>query len=137
MGYPDLELNIGLTLAVACDLHVRVPVRFSYACADPYAVQVSFNITPDRVVHWTFARELLDQGMKAAVGLGDVRVAPIGPLLDQHFSIELQPPDGYARLEGPVAPIKAWIAKTHEAVPAGSETALVNIDRFLEELLAR
>jgi sporulation and cell division protein SsgA len=137
MGSPELELNIHLTLAVASDLHVRVPVRFSYVCADPYAVRVSFHITPDRVVHWTFARELLDQGMKAAAGLGDVRIVPIEPSLGQHFSIELESPDGYARLEGPVAPVKAWIAKTHEAVPAGSETALLDIDRFLDERSGR
>ncbi|GAA3898369.1 SsgA family sporulation/cell division regulator [Streptomyces sp. NPDC003328] len=135
MSRPDLALNICLTLAVSSDLHVRVPVRFSYVCADPYAVQISFNITADRKVHWTFARELLAQGMKAAVGLGDIRIAPIESLLDQRFSIELEPPDGFARLEGPVAPIKAWIAKTHEVVPAGSEAGLVDIDRFLEEIL--
>ncbi|MBG7697580.1 SsgA family sporulation/cell division regulator [Streptomyces sp. MC1] len=137
MSRPGLELNIRLTLAVTSELHVPIPVRFSYVYADPYAVQVSFNITPDRVVRWTFARELLVQGMKAAVGIGDVRIAPSEPLSSQHFSIELEPPDGYARLEGPVAPVEAWLAKTHEAVPAGSETALLNIDRFLEELLAR
>ncbi|KUJ33550.1 SsgG protein [Streptomyces sp. NRRL F-5122] len=137
MGYPDLELNVCLTLAVTSDLQVRVPARFSYVCADPYAVQVSFHITSDRVVQWTFARELLDQGMTAATGIGDVRIAPIQPSLGRHFSIELKSPDGFARLEGPVAPIRAWIAKTHEAVPTGSETALLDLDRFLEERSGR
>lgn len=122
-----------LTLAVTSDLHVRVPVRFSYVCADPYAVRASLHLTPDRVIHWTFARDLLDQGMKTAAGLGDVRIAPIEPSLGRHFSIELESPDGYARLEGPITPVKTWIAKTYEAVPAGSETALLDIDRFLDQ----
>ncbi|WP_306191656.1 MULTISPECIES: SsgA family sporulation/cell division regulator [unclassified Streptomyces] len=137
MGSPELELNIRLTLAVTFDLHVRVPVRFSYVRADPYAVRVSFHLAPDRVVHWTFARALLDQGMKAAAGLGDVRIAPVERSLGQRFSIELGSPDGYARLEGPVAPVRTWITKTHEAVPAGSESALLGIDRFLAECSGR
>jgi hypothetical protein len=133
MSSPDLELTIDMALTLAPDFDVRVPVQFSYGCADPYAVQVSFHITPDQVVHWTFARELLDRGMRAAAGLGDVKIAPIEPSVGQYFSIELEPPDGYARFEGPVAPVRAWIAKTYEVVPAGSETVLLDIDRFLEE----
>ena len=133
MSSPDLELNIDLTLVVASDLHIRMPVQFSYVCADPYAVQVSFHITPDEVVHWTFARELLEQGIRTAAGLGDVKITAIERSVGRYFSIELAPPDGYARFEGPVAPVEAWIAKTHETVPAGSETVLVDIDRFLEE----
>ncbi|MEV0186074.1 SsgA family sporulation/cell division regulator [Streptomyces sp. NPDC050625] len=136
MSSPDLELNIDLALVVTPDLHIRVPVRFSYACTDPYAVQLSFQVTPDHMVHWTFARELLDQGMRTVAGLGDVRITPIEQG-GQYFSIELEPPDGYARLEGPVAPVEAWIAKTHEAVPAVSETVLLDIDRFLEEQSGR
>jgi Streptomyces sporulation and cell division protein, SsgA len=114
MSSPDLELNIDMALAVTSDLHVRMPVRFSYVCA-----------------------ELLDQGMRTAAGLGDVRVAPIVPCLGQRFSIELEPRGGFARLEGPVAPVEAWLATTYEAVPAGSETALWDIDRFLEQLSGR
>lgn len=133
MSSADLELEIDMALAVTSDLHVRIPVRFTYVCADPYAVQVSFHLTPDRVVHWTFARELLDQGLRTAAGLGDVKITPIQPLGGRYFSIELEPPDGHARLEGPVGPVKAWIAKTHEAVPAGAETVLPDIERFLEE----
>jgi hypothetical protein len=137
MSSPDLELNIHLTLAATSYLPARVPARFSYVSADPYAVQVSLHVTPDQVVHWTFARELLDQGMRTAAGLGDVKIAPIEPPLGQRFSIELEPPGGYARLEGPVAPVQAWIAKTYEVVPAGSETVLLDIDRFLEEFSGR
>ncbi|WCD94200.1 SsgA family sporulation/cell division regulator [Streptomyces sp. HUAS 31] len=133
MCSPDLELDIDLTLAVAPGVHVRVPVQFSYVRADSYAVQISFHVTPDQVVNWMFAQALLDQGMRTATGLGEVKITPIEPFVGQCFSIELESPDGYARLEGPIAPVKTWIAKTHEAVPAGSETALLDIDRFLEE----
>jgi len=41
MSSPDLELTIDTAVAVTSDLRVRVPVPFSYACSDPYAVRVS------------------------------------------------------------------------------------------------
>ncbi|WP_316746098.1 SsgA family sporulation/cell division regulator [Streptomyces sp. MK7] len=133
MSSPDLELKIHLTFEVSSGLHVRVPVRFSYVYTDPYAVRASFHLAPERTVHWTFARELLDQGMRGAAGLGDVRIAPIECCMGLLFSLELESPDGYARLEGPVPPVRAWLATTYEAVPAGNETALLDISRFLEE----
>jgi hypothetical protein len=133
MDSPDLELNTCLTLRTASDLRVRVPVRFSYVSRDPYAVQATFHIAPGQVVHWTFARELLDEGVQTAAGIGDVKVAPIESSSGRHFSIELETPDGYARFTGAVAPVRAWIAKTYNAVPAGSESAFLDIDRFLEE----
>ncbi len=133
MSSSGLELNTYLTLAVTADLCVSVPTQFSYVHTDPYAVQVCFHVTPAWKVRWTFARELLDQGMKAAVGHGDVRIAPVEPSMGEYFSIELDSPYGHARLEGHAPPVEAWIATTYEAVPAGSETALLDLDRFFEE----
>lgn len=133
MDSHELELNIFLTLRAASDLHVRVPVRFSYVNRDPYAVQAIFRIAPGQVVHWMFARDMLDEGMQTAVGIGDVKIAPIESSLGRCFSIELETPDGYACLTGSVTPVRAWIAKTYEAVPAGCESEFLNIDRFLDE----
>ncbi|MER7742971.1 SsgA family sporulation/cell division regulator [Streptomyces sp. NPDC096538] len=133
MDSHELELNVCLTLRAASDLHVRVPVRFSYSDRDPYAVQATFHIAPGQVVHWMFARDLLDGGMQNAVGIGDVKVAPVESSWGRCFSIELETPDGYACLTGAVAPVSAWIAKTYEAVPAGCESAFLDIDRFLDE----
>ncbi|MFJ9729376.1 SsgA family sporulation/cell division regulator [Streptomyces sp. NPDC101209] len=133
MSSTDLELKIHLALEVSAELQVSVPARFSYMSADPYAVHASFYLTPDRLVHWVFARDLLDQGMYEAAGIGDVRIAPIDGGLGFLFSIELESSHGYARLEGPVAPVKEWIATTYEAVPAGSETAPLDTNRFFEE----
>jgi hypothetical protein len=137
MEYSELELNTRLTLIVTPDLHLRVPARFLYMSTDPYAVQVTFNITPDRGVQWTFARELLDQGLRTTAGTNDVRIAPIDSSQGHDFAIEFESPTGFARLEGPAAPIKSWVAKTHEVVPAGSESLFLEVDRFLDEVLAR
>ncbi|MGW0881364.1 SsgA family sporulation/cell division regulator [Streptomyces sp. NPDC002671] len=135
MDLPGLELKIRMTLVAGPDTRVFVPVRLYYKDTDPYAVQFSFDVTPDKVVRWTFARELLDQGLTAPAGIGDVKITPIGPHQNRCLSIELESPDGYARLEGPAASVKAWLAKTFEVVPAGRESESVDIDSFLDELL--
>ncbi|MFI1408760.1 SsgA family sporulation/cell division regulator [Streptomyces sp. NPDC020707] len=135
MGFPDLELKIRMTLVAGPDWRVPVPVRLHYKNTDPYAVQFIFDVTPDDVVRWRFARELLDQGLTAPAGLGDVKITPIGPLHNRCLSIELESPHGYALLEGPLASVKAWLAKTFEVVPAGRESEAVDIDSFLDELL--
>ncbi|WP_405814515.1 SsgA family sporulation/cell division regulator [Streptomyces sp. NBC_01390] len=135
MDFPDLELKIRMTLVTDPDLSVFVPVRLYYKNTDPYAVQASFDVSPDTVVRWTFARELLAQGLTAPAGIGDVKITPIGPHQNRCLSIELESHDGYARLEGPAASVKAWLAKTFEVVPAGRESESVNIDRLLDELL--
>ncbi|MGW1496137.1 SsgA family sporulation/cell division regulator [Streptomyces sp. NPDC002402] len=136
MGFPGLEKKIRMTLVTEQDVRVPVPVRLYYLSADPYAVQLSFDVSPDEVVRWTFARELLAQGMTAPAGIGDVKITPIGATQDPSFSIELEAPEGLARLEGLVAPVKSWLDKTYEAVPAGSEADAIDIDSILEELLA-
>ncbi|MGW1616912.1 SsgA family sporulation/cell division regulator [Streptomyces sp. NPDC002285] len=135
MGFPGLELKIRMTLVVSPDTRVFVPVRLYYKDTDPYAVQFSFDVAPDEMVRWTFARELLAQGITAPAGIGDVKITPVGPLQDRYLSIELESPDGYARLEGPAAPVKEWLAKTYVAVAAGQESKAVDIDSFLDELL--
>lgn len=135
MDFPGLELKIRMTLVVSPDTRVFVPVWLYYKDTDPYAVQVSFDVTPDKVVRWTFARELLAQGLTAPAGIGDVKITPIGPHRNRCFNIELESADGYARLEGPAASVKAWLAKTFEVVPAGRESESVDVDSFLDELL--
>ncbi|MFD7537460.1 MULTISPECIES: SsgA family sporulation/cell division regulator [unclassified Streptomyces] len=136
MDFHGLELQIHMSVVAGPDMHVPVPARLYYKKTDPYAVQFSFDITPDDVIVWTFARELLDQGLTASAGIGDVKIAPSGPHQSRRFSIELESPSGYALLEGPAASVKAWLAKTFEVVPAGRESESVDIDSWLDELLA-
>ncbi|MCM2392670.1 SsgA family sporulation/cell division regulator [Streptomyces albipurpureus] len=133
MDYPGLELKIRMSLMTGSDSTLSVPVRLYYNNTDPYAVQFSFDVTPDHVVQWTFARELLDQGLTAPTGFGDVKITPIDQ--NRRFCIELESRAGYARLEGPAASVKAWLTKTFEVVPAGRESEFVDIDSFLDKLL--
>lgn len=73
-GLSCMELKIRMTLVVDPDTCVFVPVRLYFKNTDPYAVHFSFDVTPDYVVQWTFARELLAQGLSEPVGIGDVKI---------------------------------------------------------------
>ncbi|MBD0673933.1 SsgA family sporulation/cell division regulator [Streptomyces sp. CBMA156] len=134
MDIPGLELKTHMSLMADLDLPLWVPVRLYYQSTDPYAVHCSFYVTPDHVVQWMFARDLLDQGLTEPTGTGDVKITPIDQ--SRRFSIELESPAGYARLEGPAASVRAWLAKTFEVVPAGRETERIDIDSFLAEVLS-
>ncbi|MER5988056.1 SsgA family sporulation/cell division regulator [Streptomyces sp. NPDC001787] len=135
MGFPGLETKTHMMLVAGPDTTVPVPVRLYYLTTDPYAVQFTFDVAPDEVVRWTFARELLDQGMVGPAGMGDVKITPIG---DNHARtrIVLESPEGLACLEGATAPLKAWLDSTYKEVPAGHEPSAVDIDSLLDELLA-
>ncbi|ATM24771.1 putative SsgG protein (plasmid) [Streptomyces alboflavus] len=137
MGTARLELKVQMTLAVTPDTRIPVPARFLYTSTDPYAVDVFFDITPHDVVQWTFARDLLNQGLSGSAGMGDVKITPIGPHQDRYLRFHLESSDGCALIEGPAAPIQAWLAKTFLAVPAGSEPTAMDIDGELAELLTR
>lgn len=65
-----------------------------------------------------------------------MKITPIGTTQNPSFSIELETSEGFARLEGMATPVKSWLDKTYEAVPAGSESDALDIDSILEELLA-
>ena len=55
-----------------------VAVRLTWTRHEPHAVRVSFH-TGARPVVWTIGRDLLDAGLLAPVGLGDVAVLPDPP----------------------------------------------------------
>ncbi|MFI0167701.1 SsgA family sporulation/cell division regulator, partial [Streptomyces sp. NPDC017095] len=62
-------------LVTAGDQEVPVPATLRYTAADPLAVYLDFP--PEAALHgrevtWTFARSLLDEGLEAPAGHGDV-----------------------------------------------------------------
>ncbi|MFD5125727.1 SsgA family sporulation/cell division regulator [Streptomyces sp. NPDC058385] len=105
-----------------------LPARFSYRAADPYAVQAVFEQGGGDIT-WTFARDLLSDGMHARTGDGDVTVwTSTGS--DQHDAartyIELSPPSGTALLSLPRARVEEFLSQTISIVPPGTEHAYVS-----------
>ncbi|MFJ5049739.1 SsgA family sporulation/cell division regulator [Streptomyces sp. NPDC088719] len=72
----------------------RILTQLVYRTKDPYAVTAVFHAGTEEELEWTFARELLADGLHTSVGLGDVIVwpGPEGPGDTQRIFIRLRPP---------------------------------------------
>jgi hypothetical protein len=132
-----VERELELRLILAPEHAVPVPARLSYHSDDPYAVHVTFHINSGCPVHWTFARDLLVEGVFRPCGHGDVRVWPSKADGRSVVLMALSSPDGDALLEAPSAQVSAWLERTLRAVPPGTEAGQLGLDDGLAELLAR
>ncbi|POX40793.1 SsgA family sporulation/cell division regulator [Streptomyces sp. Ru73] len=130
----ERELELGLVLSP--ERSVAVPARLTYRTDDPYAVHVAFHIGSDSPVNWTFARELLVEGVFRPCGHGDVRVWPTKAEGRSLVCMALSSPDGDALLEAPATAVSAWLERTLRVVPPGTEEEHLGIDKGLSELLA-
>ena len=132
----NTELQLRLVVPGTPSLPVRAGLR--YDMADPYAVQVAFYTgagNGDDVVEWTFARELLGDGMTRAAGEGDVQVWPSLDAGDAALCLSLCSPSGRALFEVPRPALSDFLSRTYSAVPAGRESDHVDVDAELELLL--
>lgn len=134
---PTVSAELGLSLVVP--EHGAVPLMASlcYTADDPYAIRMAFHVGTDEPVEWIFSRELLAEGMDGPAGEGDVHVWPgtdhgLGVL-----NVALSSPFGHAHFEAPLTAIADFLDRTFAVIPAGEESAFINIDDELDELLWR
>jgi hypothetical protein len=125
-------------LAEASDLDgTTMPVRteLSYDAADPYAATIRFRTELGDVV-WTFARDLFVGGLLEPTGDGDVHV---WPCLDDTgravVVLELCSPVGDALIHLPPEDVATFTERMLDAVPAGTESRLMDLDAVVAELL--
>ena len=110
--------------------------EFSYDPADPYAVTMKLEARSGSVT-WTFARELLAEGLYEPAGRGDVQVWPcLSNSGEAVVIVELCSPDGTALLQTRSRAVQEFVAATFAAVPAGSESSHVDVDSLVARLLA-
>ncbi|MEV4425186.1 SsgA family sporulation/cell division regulator [Streptomyces sp. R-07] len=131
-----VERELELKLVLSPERSVPVPARLAYRTDDPYAVHITFHVGTDHPVYWTFARELLVEGVFRACGHGDVRIWPTKVDGRSVILMALSSPDGDALLEAPSAQVSAWLERTLLAVPPGTESERLGIDDGLAEILA-
>ena len=131
-----VERELELRLVLSPERSIPVPARLAYRVDDPHAVHIIFHIGSDHPVNWTFARELLVEGVFRPCGHGDVRVWPTKVDGRNVILMALSSPDGDALLEAPSAQVSAWLERTLRAVPPGTEAEQLGIDEGLAELLA-
>lgn len=137
MDHTVVERDLELRLILSPERSIPVPARLNYRSDDPYAVHVSFHVNSDFPVHWTFARDLLVEGVFRPSGHGDVRVWPTKSEGRNVVLMALSSPDGDALLQAPTAQVSAWLERTLRVVPPGSEGRRLGIDDALDQLLAQ
>jgi len=131
------DLQLRLVVPGSSALPVRASMR--YDVADPYAVSVAFHTGPadgsGDVVEWTFARQLLTDGVTGPVGEGDVQVWPSSSAGAPVVCLALSSPSGKALFEIPLPALVDFLGSTYAAVPTGGESAHVDVDAELALLL--
>ncbi|MBA9046100.1 SsgA family sporulation/cell division regulator [Streptomyces griseofuscus] len=137
MQHTVVERELELNLILSPERSIPVPARLVYRSEDPYAVHVVFHINSEFPVHWTFARDLLVEGVFRPCGHGDVRVWPTKSAGRSVVLMALTSPDGDALLEAPTPQVSAWLERTLRVVPPGTEGGQLGIDDALDQLLAR
>jgi Streptomyces sporulation and cell division protein, SsgA len=128
----DVLSELQFALVIADNAPIRVGAQLRYDAHDPFAVCVSFDAGgPDRI-EWTFARDLLEQGLRQEAGDGDVKIWPRRGAV----FLSLCSPSGRAVLETPWPAVADFIARTQRVVPAGRESDFVDLDRELDSLFS-
>ncbi|MFI1358358.1 SsgA family sporulation/cell division regulator [Streptomyces sp. NPDC020898] len=130
-----IEQLVEARLVAAAPRMPSIPATLTYDRSDPFAVRMTFPApaTLEGVeVCWTFARELLVDGMQDAQGHGDVRVRPYGY---GRTVLEFHAPEGTAVVHVRSVELRSFLAATTELVPVGLEHLQTDLDRELAELM--
>lgn len=124
-------LQLRLVVPGAASLPVRADL--DYDASDPYAISVSFHTGPGsgEVVRWTFARQLLSDGVALRAGEGDVKVWPSSSDTGAVVGLSLSSPSGRALFEVPLGDVLEFLGRTYEAVPPGGESSHMDVDADL------
>jgi Streptomyces sporulation and cell division protein, SsgA len=135
-GPQFVTAELALRLVVPDGSPVPVTAGIRYDATDPYAVTVTFFTGASEPVRWTFARQLLTDGVESSVGEGDVRVWPAQ--MDGHpiVYIALSSPSGRALFEASLADVVDFLSRSYLAVPTGSESDFVDVAAELSLLLS-
>jgi hypothetical protein len=123
-------------LVVAGGPPLPVTAQLSYAQYDPFAVTLRFLVDGDQWVTWTFARELLEHGVKDAVGDGDVQIWPADRDGSRAIYLHTRSPHGAATFVLSLAAVVEFLLSTLALVPSGTESDVLDLDAEIAAFLA-
>ncbi|MEJ7689045.1 MAG: SsgA family sporulation/cell division regulator [Nocardioidaceae bacterium] len=137
MDIAPLSVTHTLTLELldASGTETQLEAELRYDNHDPYAVSACFD-TGVTSVRWVFGRSLLRGGVFRPTGDGDVHVWPCLDSAGRAVTIlELTSPDGEAIMQAQSEDVCAFLRRTEDIVPMGSETLHVDIEKAIADLL--
>jgi hypothetical protein len=108
--------------------------RWSFRADQPFTVTAAFQTDRDRWVEWVFSRELLVEGLDGPAGVGDVRMRPEAERGLTMLVVEIESPEGYAKLELDHDGVAEFLTGTEQLVPLGEEDAHFDVDALIAEL---
>ena len=123
-------------LIVAGGPSLPVTSQFSFSRHDPYAVTLRFLVDGDQWVTWSFARDLLEQGITAAVGEGDVQIWPGDRDGARCVFLHTRSPHGAATFMLSLTIVVEFLLSTLALVPSGTESDFLDLDAEIEGLRA-
>ncbi|MFG2992331.1 SsgA family sporulation/cell division regulator [Streptomyces sp. NPDC048257] len=94
-------------------LYRTIPVALRFAVAEPLAVRIVFpaGLSPEGTDNeWVFPRALLEAGLQAPTGTGDVRVWPCGRV---QAVVEFHSPEGVAVVQFDIAALRRFLRRTY------------------------
>ncbi|MFE1199542.1 SsgA family sporulation/cell division regulator [Streptomyces olivaceoviridis] len=104
-----------------------------YSRHDPLAVTLVLRFPGTaREERWAFARDLLDEGMRATAGLSDVRIRCVD---QEQLLVELCNRSGYVAMILDRGDVRGFLHDCDLLVPVGRESIRPRLDAFLATLL--
>lgn len=131
----DVALDVTLECLDSRGNCHQIDTVLGYHRPDAYAVTMTF-MTGDEPLTWTFARELLIDGMNEPTGDGDVHIAPAISNSRSVVLITLSSPDGHLLLEARTDQVAEFIDGTLDLVPAGTESTELDLDHLIGKIFS-
>ncbi|MET3984072.1 SsgA family sporulation/cell division regulator [Streptomyces sp. PvR034] len=108
-------VEVRVTARVITDdpLYRKIPVALRFAPDEPLAVRIVFpaDLSPEGTDNeWVFPRALLEAGLQAPTGSGDVRVWPCGRV---QAVVEFHSPEGVAVVQFDIAALRRFLRRTY------------------------
>ncbi|MEV5343633.1 SsgA family sporulation/cell division regulator [Streptomyces sp. NPDC052676] len=131
---PTLQQTASARLITADEQEKPVPAVLRYTADDPFAVYFDFPphaALDGEAVSWTFARTLLEEGLRGPAGCGDVHLWPCGR---ERTVVEFHSPYGLALLQFDTAALRRFLLRSYAVVAAGQEDVAEAVDRGLSSL---
>lgn len=101
-------------------LYRAIPVSLRFVPAEPLAVRIVFpaDLSPEGTDNeWVFPRALLEAGLQAPTGTGDVRVWPCGRV---QAVVEFHSPEGVAVVQFDIAALRRFLRRTYAPAPVAT-----------------